>query len=115
MPRPRELGREMKEARLTQSSLDPCLFYLRSNDQLKGICGVHVDDLLGGGTPEMDEVLTRLRSKLPFGDFRTFTIRYTGIEVRQDPQTHSIEIGQESYIDSLEPVSTKAWEVLVPT
>ena len=102
------LTREMKEAGLTQSSLDPCLFYLRSKNQLKGICGVHVDDLLGGGTPEMDEVLTRLRSKLPFGDFRTFTIRYTGIEVRQDPQTYSIEIGQESYIDSLEPVSTKA-------
>ena len=56
----------------------------------------------------MDEVLKRLRSKLPFGDFRTFTIRYTGIEVRQDPQTYCIEIGQENYIDSLEPVSTKA-------
>ena len=96
LPRPRELGREMKEARLTQSSLDPCLFYLRSNDQLKGICGVHVDDLLGGGTPEMDEVLTRLRSKLPFGDFRTLTIRYTGIEVRQDPQTTALKLAKKA-------------------
>jgi hypothetical protein len=102
------LSREMDEAGLSRSSLDPCLFYLRVNGQLKGVCGVHVDDLLGGGCPEMDEILKRLRSKLPFGDFRTFTIRYTGIEVRQDPQTYCIEIGQENYIDSLEPVSAKA-------
>ena len=101
------LSREMTEAGLVRSSLDPCLFTLRRNGELKGICGVHVDDLLGGGEPEMDEVLQKLRKKLPFGDYRTFTIRYTGIEIRQNPENFSIEIGQESYIDALEPVATK--------
>ena len=112
------LSREMVEAGPTRSSLDPCLFVLRgktnSKDQkgnprgeILGVCGVHVDDILGGGTPEMDKVLSKLRSKLPFGDFRTYTIRYTGIEIRQSPGNHRIEIGQETYIEGLEPVNTK--------
>ena len=103
------LTRELKEAGLTQSQLDPCLFMLRSksDNTLKGICGVHVDDLLGGGCKEMDQALDRLRKKLPFGDYRTFTIRYTGVEIRQNPNTMEIEVGQENYIENLEHVETK--------
>ena len=97
----------MREAGLCQSQLDPCLFVLRVKNQLCGVCGIHVDDLLGGGTPAMDLILEKLRKKLPFGDYRTFTIRYTGIEIRQDPRTFEIEIGQETYIDALESVQTK--------
>eukprot|EP00434_Breviolum_minutum_P007465 symbB.v1.2.006587.t1/scaffold387.1/size215482/10 len=42
------LCREMKETGLQQSKLDPCLFTLRSKSgELEGICGIHVDDLLG--------------------------------------------------------------------
>ena len=66
------------------------------------------DHLIGGGEPEMDQVLKDLKKKLPFGDYRTYTIRYTGIEIRQCPNTHAIELGQEAYIDALEPVCTKA-------
>ena len=101
------LSREMKEAGLTQSQLDPCLFTLRIKGNLAGVCGIHVDDLLGGGTPAMDSILNELRKKLPFGDYRTFTIRYTGIEVRQCPKTFEVEVGQEAYIDGLEEVMTK--------
>eukprot|EP00438_Fugacium_kawagutii_P033822 Skav235831 [mRNA] locus=scaffold1931:222076:230114:- [translate_table: standard] len=102
------LSRELAQQGLKVSQLDRCLFTLRNKkNELVGICGVHVDDLLGGGTPEMDTVLQKLRKCLPFGDFRTYTIRYTGIEIRQNPNTFAIEIGQETYINSLEPVSTK--------
>ena len=76
----------MREAGLQQSQIDPCLFTLRVKGQLVGVCGIHVDDLLGGGTPAMEAILTKLRAKLPFGDYRTFTIRYTGIEIRQCPK-----------------------------
>lgn len=55
----------------------------------------------------MDSILNELRRKLPFGDYRTFTIRYTGIEVRQCPKTFEVEVGQEAYIDGLEEVMTK--------
>ncbi|CAL1139450.1 unnamed protein product [Cladocopium goreaui] len=47
----------------------------------------------GGGTPEMDKTLEALKKKLPFGDYRTYTIRYTGAEIRQNPQTMEIEVG----------------------
>ena len=57
----------------------------------------------------MDEVLEKLKKKLPFGDYRTYTIRYTGIEIRQNPVTRAIEIGQENYIEALETVATKQY------
>ena len=101
------LSRELKAAGLSMSQLDPCLYCLRKGSKLIGVCGVHVDDLIGGGEPEMDQVLANLKKKLPFGDYRTYTIRYTGIEIRQCPNTYAIEVGQESYIDALEPVPTK--------
>ena len=101
------LSREMRDAGLKQSQLDPCLFTLKVKGKLCGVCGIHVDDILGGGTPAMDKILDKLRAKLPFGDYRTFTIRYTGIEVRQNPQTFEIEIGQEAYIDAMDCVQTK--------
>ena len=101
------LTREMKAVGLVQSALDPCLFTLKHGDELLGVCGVHVDDILGGGSREMDNCLNKLKANLPFGDYRTFTIRYTGVEIRQNPNNFSIEVGQETYIDSLKPVETK--------
>ena len=101
------LSRELAEVGMQVSQLDPCLYILRRDQELLGVCGVHVDDIIGGGTQEMDRVLDKLKKKLPFGDYRTYTIRYTGIEIRQDPNTLAIEIGQEAYIDALEPVATK--------
>ena len=101
------LTRELSEVGLHASKLDPCLYTLRKNGKLVGLCGIHVDDLIGAGTKEMDEVLDRLKKKLPFGDYRTHTIRYTGIEIRQNPKTFAIEVGQEAYIDALEQIPTK--------
>ena len=86
------------------------MFLLRdAGNKLVGICGVHVDDLLGGGTKEMDQVLARLRKTLPFGEFRTKTIKYTGAEIRQHPD-FSIELSQESYIEKMDfvPVPGKS-------
>ena len=102
------LSRELHAVGMTVSQLDPCVFMLRctATKALQGICGVHVDDLLGGGTPRMDTCLAALRKKLPFGDFRTKTIKYTGAEIRQLPD-FSIEVSQEAYIEKLEEVSTK--------
>ena len=81
------LSRELREVGLTQSQLDACLFTLRIKRS----------------------TLWSLRHPrgLPFGDYRTYTIRYTGIEIRQNPQNYEIEIGQEAYIDTMECVQTK--------
>ena len=57
---------------------------------------------------QMDSCLARLRAKLPFGDFRWTTVKYTGAEIRQH-EDFSIEVCQEAYIDKLEEVSTKPY------
>ena len=73
------LRRELLESGLVQSTLDSCLFMLIRDGELLGVCGIHVDDLLGGGEKAMDDVLEKLKKRLPFGDYRTHTIRYTGM------------------------------------
>ena len=102
------LTRELLAVGLVVSQLDPCVFCLReeNTNKLLGVCGVHVDDLLGGGTSCMDQCLAKLRAKLPFGEFRKKTIKYTGAEIRQNSD-FSIEVTQEAYVDKLEEVSTK--------
>ena len=96
------LTRELRQAGLEASALDPCVYYLRhpKTRQLQGVCGVHVDDLIGGGSPEMDQCLAELRKRLPFGEFRTRTVKYTGAEIRQG-DSFEIELSQESYIDKM--------------
>ena len=37
-----------------RSSFDTCLFYLRKEGQLKGIMGLTVDDIIGGGDAEFE-------------------------------------------------------------
>ena len=103
------LSRELAAIGMTVSQLDPCVFILRcaASLELLGICGVHVDDLLGGGTPAMNRCLAELKKKLPFGEFRTTTIKYTGAEIRQNPD-FSIEVSQVAYIDKLEEVCAKS-------
>ena len=96
------LSRELKGIGLAVSTLDPCVFTLRNKKgKLVGVCGVHVDDLIGGGGPEMDACLALLRQKLPFGEFRTKTIKYTGAEIRQH-EDFSIELSQEAYIEKMD-------------
>ncbi|CAE7296093.1 RE1, partial [Symbiodinium sp. CCMP2456] len=104
------LTRELISVGLEVSQLDPCVCILRcvSSKALLGVCGVHVDDLLGGGASHMDLCLEKLRATLPFGDFRKGTIKYTGAEIRQ-LKDGSIEVSQEAYIDKMEEVSTKPY------
>ena len=106
------LTRELLNIGLVVSQLDPCVFMLRcaKTNALLGICGVHVDDLIGGGTKAMDEKLRQLKLRLPFGEFRTTTIKYTGAEICQ-ASDHVIEVSQEGYIEKLEEVSTKTFPI----
>ncbi|CAE7032082.1 GIP [Symbiodinium natans] len=55
---------------------------------------------LEASSPEMDQCLAELRKRLPFGEFRTRTVKYTGAEIRQG-DSFEIELSQESYIDKM--------------
>ena len=73
-------SRELRRAGLEPSQLDPCAWYLREpkRKQLLGVCGIHVDDLIGGGEPAMDAFAFR---RIP----RLRSVKYTGAEIRQHP------------------------------
>ena len=67
------LTRELREIGMSISALDFCVVLLRNRKgELAGICGAHVD-----------ACLATLRQKLPFGEFRTQTIKYTGAEMHR--------------------------------
>ena len=51
------LTKELKEVGLHASRLDPCLYTLMKNGKLVGLCGIHVDDLIGAGTKGMMKFL----------------------------------------------------------
>ena len=49
----------------------------------------------------MDACLAQLRTRLPFGEFRLKTVKYTRAEIRQK-EDGSIELSQADYIDKME-------------
>ena len=53
-------NQRIKKSRTDTLQTRSVLILLKKNGEIKGICGIHVDDLLAGGTPEMDAVLDRL-------------------------------------------------------
>ncbi len=55
----------------------------------------------------MDHVLGKLRKILPFGDFRNWTVRYTGSEIRQSQNDFSITISQNQYVHDMKQVPIK--------
>ena len=92
-----------------QCPLDPCVFsYGRHDAQGKyvplGCLGVHVDDGIGGGSPEFMDMLKQIESRFKFGSFEVGQFKYTGIDFRQWDDG-SIEYDQKRYIEKIEPIS----------
>ena len=67
-----------------RSTFDPCLFYLKTEEELEGVIIIHVDDFLVAGNEQ-----TILKSKDAL--FETYTMketgakRYCGINIEQTP------------------------------
>ncbi len=101
------LSRELTQSGMTCSMMDPCLWFAHRNSELFGVCGTYVDDLVGGGTEQFVRMLNKVRKQLPFGEVRSWDVRFTGSELRQSQTDHSITLSQERYVSDLEQVSTK--------
>ena len=94
-----------KRARWTQSVLDPCVFHLWSehSQQLQGILGVHVDDVLCGGQgPVYEAALGELKQAFPFRKWEKLKGMFCGSWLEQNPSTFAISVSQESFVDKLE-------------
>ena len=68
-----------------------------------GCLGIHVDDGIGGGSPEFLEMLRRVEKRFKFGTFETGEFKYTGIHFKQWDDG-SIEYDQKAYIEKIEPI-----------
>lgn len=68
-----------------------------------GCLGIHVDDGIGGGTPEFRDMLSRVEKKFKFGAFETGQFKYTGINFRQWDDG-SVEYDQKEYIEKIQPI-----------
>ena len=87
-----------------QSRLDHCVFFQREKSgKLSGVLGVHVDDVLLGGTgANFEESIRRLRATFPFRKWKHGSGTFCGAELAQCPNTHAITVSQEDFADKLE-------------
>ena len=86
-----------------QSQLDPCVFFLWEKQQLVGIMGVHVDDVVIGGSGKLFELkLQWLRSTFPFRKWQEGQGTFCGSELKQDPTTGGISVHQRSFIEKMQ-------------
>ena len=94
----------VKEDGWIQSRLDHCVFFLRNKQgHLKGVLGVHVDDvLLGGQGVDFEASIKRLREKFPFRKWKHGAGTFCGAELSQCSETNAINVSQEEFADKLE-------------
>ena len=86
-----------------QSQLDPCVFFLWENQQLIGVMGVHVDDVVIGGKGKLfEQKLQWLRSTFPFRKWQEGQGTFCGSDLKQDPNTGGISVHQRPFIDKMQ-------------
>ena len=114
----RRLTSELSACGFEQVQADRCVYVLRHPSKsgvILGVIGAHVDDLLIAGcspstNPLFEAALTKLTTRLPFGDRKyadVAPVLYTGINLRQHPQSRAITIDQAHYIKKLSEVPTR--------
>ena len=103
-----KLAKELTNQGWTQSKLEPCVWRLYdSNQNLCGIIGIHVDDLLCCGTGSVfEQHVRKLRESFPFGswrDLRKEAVTFCGCELRQN-EDGSIDLNQERYAETIQEI-----------
>ena len=87
-----------------ESKLEPALFYLRHQGQLKGILVTHVDDLEGGVSPDLQQsAFERSSQALEFATNHFGSFIFRGREIRQTTEGH-IDVSMRNYSLSLKNV-----------
>jgi len=89
-----------------EGSEDEALFYLVKDNQLLGICILHVDDFLVAGMDDFREKLSeKPGGRFNFGKVETNKFKYTGLNIEQTEE--GICVDQIEYIQSLKPIISK--------
>ena len=84
-----------------QCKADPCIFRKIADGVVVMMVGVHVDDLLiGGSEGDCESLLASLNKKSPTKDLGECTW-YDGCGIERDVQLGTIKLSQEAYVESL--------------
>ena len=85
---------------------DEAVFHMIKDGILIGLCLLHVDDFLVGGSPEFHELLgRRLQGRFTFGKIEEQKFKFTGLNIEQTKE--GIFVDQIDFIKALEPITTK--------
>ena len=68
---------------VTSCALDPCAFVLQKSGKIHGVLGVHVDDVIGGGSETFDRIMTAVRKEFDFGAMDVGNFRFKGRLISQ--------------------------------
>ena len=98
----------MTKLGFTQSSFDASVFIKRnSKNELIGVLGLTVDDVITGGTEEFQGVLKELRGVFPFGAWKVGSGVYCGKAIEQ-AEDFSIVVSQKAFAESILEVEMSA-------
>ena len=89
---------------MKQLSGDDALFYMVENNTLIGLCALHVDDFLTGGTKKFEDILDKkLQGRFTFGKIELQKFKFTGMNIEQTAE--GIFIDQIDNINSILPIT----------
>jgi hypothetical protein len=95
-----KLWKELRNAGWIQSTLEPCVWRLFSENELVGLLGIHVDDIVTSGEGKLYESkINNLRNAFPFGSWKHVGDEkavFCGCELHQT-KDGCLLLGQEQY------------------
>ena len=78
-----------------------------AKDEVIGIMRLTVDDVIAGGTNELQEMLVALRTVFPFGAWKVGSGTYCGKSIEQ-MDDFSIKVSQKTFAESIVEVDVSA-------
>lgn len=88
-----------KEVGMTQSRVDPCMFYcLDDNGELEAAMTIHVDDCAIAGSPEtIERIKEAIKKQLSIKDEGRLS-KHLGVKYEWDDKKETVRIHQDDYI-----------------
>ena len=91
---------------MTQSQVDPTLYYLEEQGHVIGALVTHVDDFMHCGEDSLNEkVMNKLRQKFVAGKIEEREFKYVGVDIIQNRD--GVILDQKQYLQKLESIVIK--------
>ena len=97
------LKRSLLKHGITSCALDPCAFVLIKQSKVRGLTGVHVDDLLGGGDEVFDGTILEVTREFDVGAWDVGAMRFKERQLTQ-MANYEIMMDMERYKHDLSQI-----------